>query len=237
MKRRWIKVLAITVVVLAVLFTVVDRVCVHYADNEAAQLAREKYDYANTTDGHLEVSIEGFPFLTQAFSKDFSHVKLTAEQFYIDTTTNAQGGYLNIQRLLLDLRDVRVTSLTSRSAEANLATGRLTLSYKELSGAVTRLAGHGRPIQVSQGSGSTGQAAHLKVTGTAGGKTLNGTGTLLAQGTELSLTLPGAGQTATVWRVGLPEGVGFTAARATPDGVEVSMVGHQVNLGSARYGG
>jgi hypothetical protein len=55
MRRRWVKVLAITVVVLAVLFTIADRVAVLYADKEATHLAAEKYGYQNTTDGHLNV--------------------------------------------------------------------------------------------------------------------------------------------------------------------------------------
>ncbi|GHB68752.1 hypothetical protein GCM10010397_43820 [Streptomyces spinoverrucosus] len=236
-RRRWVKVLAITVVVLAVLFTAADRLAVHYADKEAAQLAKEKYGYGNTTDGYLDVSIEGFPFLTQAAGQDFGHVTLTAGRFSIDTTSNTQGGYLHIDRLHLNLRDVKVTSLTARSAEANLATGTLSLSYKELSGVVTRLAGNGGPLQVSQAAGSSGQAARVKVSGTVGGTALNTTGTLLAQGTELSLTVPGAERASTVWRVDLPAGVGFTAARATADGIEISLVGHQVTLGSSRYGG
>jgi hypothetical protein len=231
-----VKVLAITVVVLAVLFTAADRLAVHFADKEATQLAKEKYGYANTTDGYLNVAIEGFPFLTQAIGTDFGHVTLSAGQFYIDTTSNTQGGYLNITRLRLDLRDVKVTSLTARSAEAGLATGTLTLSYKDLSGVVTRLAGNGGPLEVSQSPGSAGQAARLKVSGTVGGQALSSTGTLLAQGTELSLTVPGAEQASAVWQVSLPAGVGFSAARATADGVEINLVGHQVTLGSSRYG-
>lgn len=231
------KVLLITVVVLAALFTAADRVAVHYADKEATQLAKEKYGYANTTDGHLDVTIEGFPFLTQAADQEFGHVALTASRFSVDTTTNAQGGYLHIDRLHLDLRGVRVTSLTARSAEANLATGSLTLSYEELSGVLTRLAGTGGPLQVSRAPGSNGQAARVKVSGTVGGTALDTTGTLLAQGTELSLTVPGVERAGNVWRVGLPEGVGFESARAEADGVEIGLVGHQVTLGASRFGG
>ena len=53
---------------------------------------REKYGYENTTDGYLDLSIEGFPFLTQAASGEFDHVTLIPGMFYVDTTTNAQGG-------------------------------------------------------------------------------------------------------------------------------------------------
>lgn len=238
MKRRWVKVLLITVVVLAALFAAADRTAVHYANDEAAQLAKEKYGYGNTTDGYLDVSIEGFPFLTQAAGRDFGHVTLTAGGFYIDTTTNTQGGYLHIDRLHLDLRDVKVTSLTARSAEANLATGTLTLSYKELSGVVIRLAGSSGPLQVSRAPGSSGQVARVKISGTARGTELNTTGTLLAQGTELSLTVPGAERASTVWRVGLPAGVNFTAARATVKTAEWTPIGgFQVQLRYGTYDG
>uniref|UniRef100_A0AAU3HSE3 LmeA family phospholipid-binding protein n=1 Tax=Streptomyces sp. NBC_01393 TaxID=2903851 RepID=A0AAU3HSE3_9ACTN len=203
MRRRWVKVLAITVVALAVLFTIADRVAV--------------CGYPNTTDGHLNVWVEGFPFLSQAPGQTFARVKLTARQFTIDTTNNAQGGYLPVKQLQLDLHGVQVTSLTARSAEANLATGILTLSHKALSGVATRLAGNGGPIHISQAPGSTGQAARLKITGTVGGRELNSTGTLLAQGTEISLNLPGAEQPTATWRVQLPENVDFTEARATSD--------------------
>lgn len=231
------KVLLITVVVVAALFTAGDRVAVHYADKEATRLAAEKYGYANTTDGHLDVSIEGFPFLTQVAGEEFGHVTLSADRFSVDTTSNAQGGYLHVDRLRLDLRDVRVTSLTARSAEANLATGSLTLSYKELSGVLTRLAGNGGPLQVSRAPGSTGQAARVKVSGTVDGRASTVTGTLLAQGTELALTVPGVESAGLVWRVGLPQGVGFESARAAADGVEIGLVGHQVTLGSSRFDG
>ncbi|WP_343240061.1 DUF2993 domain-containing protein [Streptomyces sp. SID12488] len=237
MRRRWVKVLLITVVVLAALFTAADRTAVHYAHKEATRLAEQKYGYANTTDGHVDVTIQGFPFLTQAAGENFGHVKLTASRFTIDTTANLQGGYLHVDRLHLDLRDVRVTSLTARSAEANLVTGTLTLSYEELSGVLSRLTRDGGPLRVSRAPGSNGQAARVQVSGTVGGTALNATGTLLAQGTELSLTVPGVESAGNVWRVGLPEGVGFEAARATADGVEISLVGHQVTLGSSRFGG
>ncbi|MBX7552018.1 DUF2993 domain-containing protein [Streptomyces sp. tea 10] len=235
MRRRWVRVLAITVVVLAVLLTVADRVSVHYADKEAARLVKQKYGYANSTDSHVDVSIEGFPFLTQVLGQNFGHVRLTAGQFTVDTTSNAQGGYLHVKEFDLDLRGVTVTSLTARSAEANLATGTLKLSYDELSGVVTRLAGSGGPLRVSPAPGSAEQAAKVRITGTADGQHVDGTGTLLAQGNELTLTIPGVQRPAPVWRVDLPEGVGFTAARATADGVDISMVGHQVTLGRSRF--
>ncbi|MEU7338280.1 MULTISPECIES: DUF2993 domain-containing protein [unclassified Streptomyces] len=236
MRRRWVKVLAVTVVVLAVLFVVADRTAVHFADKEAERLVKEKYGYANSTDSSVDVSIEGFPFLTQAMSGDFDHVTLNAGNFTVDTTNNRQGGYLNVDRLHLDLRGVNVSSLTARSAYADLATGTLTLSYEDLSGVLTRLGRGGGPLKVSRAPGSDGQAARIKVSGTVGGAALNSTGTLLAQGTEITVTVPGAERAGSAWRVDLPEGVDFSGARAGADGVEISLVGHQVTLGASRFG-
>ncbi|MFE2508423.1 DUF2993 domain-containing protein [Streptomyces naganishii] len=235
MRRRWVKVLAVIVVVSAALFTVADRVAVHYADKEAARLAAEKYGYRDSTDGHLDVSIGGFPFLTQAFSQDFDHVELDAGKFTVDTTGNAQGGYLPVERLRIDLRHVRVTSLTAREAEADLATGDVTLSYDALSGAVSRLAASGGSVHVSQAQGSAGQAAKVKISGTIRGRQGDGEGTVLAQGNEISLTVPGSAQPVATWRVQLPENTGFTEARSTPDGIRISLVGHLVNLGASRF--
>lgn len=236
MRRRWVKVLTITVVVLAVLFTVADRVAVHYADKEATHLAAQKYGYANTTDGKLDVSIEGFPFLTQVADMDFSHVRLTADRFTLSTTTNRQGGYLNVDELNLDLYGVTVTSLTARSAEANRATGTVTLSYKELSGVLSRLA-HTGELTVSKAPGSHGQAARIKVSGAVGGTKASTTATLLAQGNEVMVKVPGVEEATTTWKVPLPQNAGFTAARATDDGVQLTLVGHQVQLGASRFGG
>ncbi|MFC4331011.1 DUF2993 domain-containing protein [Streptomyces andamanensis] len=236
MRRRWVKVLVITVVVLAGLFTAADRIAVHYAEKEVADLARSKYAYGNSTDAHLDVSIGGFPFLTQAVARDFGHVTLDARGFTVDTTDNAQGGYLSVDRLHLDMRHVEFTSLTARGAEANLVTGTLTLSYEQLSAALSRLTRGGGQVRLAQAPGSDGQAARVKVTGTAGGSPVDTTGTLLAQGTEFSLSVPGTPRATASWRVGLPENVGFTAARSTADGVEISLVGHLVNLGSSRFG-
>ncbi len=236
MRRRWVKVLTITVVVLAALFTAADRVAVHYADKEATHLAAAKYGYANTTDGHLDVSIEGFPFLTQVADLDFSHVKLTADRFTLNTTANRRGDYLHVDEFRLDLYDVSVTSLTARTAEANRATGTVTLSYEELSGVLTRLSGAG-PLKVSKAPGSHGQAARIKLSGSVGGTKQATTATLLAQGNEFSVRVPGVEKATNTWKLNLPQNVGFTAARATDDGVELSLVGHQVTLGSSRFGG
>ncbi|MFD9795552.1 hypothetical protein ACFWXK_31890 [Streptomyces sp. NPDC059070] len=73
------------------------------------------------------------------------------------------------------------------------------------------------------------------MTGAAGGRTRATTGTLLAQGTEITLTVPGAERVTATWRISLPENIGFTAAHSTEDGVDITLTGHQVALGNSRF--
>lgn len=238
MSRRWVKILGITLAVLAVLFTAADRLAVHFANKEITQLAKGNYGYGNTTDSYVDLSIKGFPFLTQAAGGSFDHVTLDAGKFFVSSTTDARGGYLHIDRLHLDLNDVHVASLSGRSAEANLVTGTLTLSYKELSEALSRLVGGGAPggtrLTVSPDSGSNGQEAHVKVSGTVAGKPVDSAGTVLAQGDEVGFHVPGLDESDVAWSVSLPVNTGFAQARAAENGLEVGIVGHQVRLGSTR---
>ncbi|MFE3639242.1 hypothetical protein [Streptomyces sp. NPDC059168] len=75
MRRRWARVVAITIVVLAVLLTVADRVAVHYAAKEATRLAAEKYGYVNTTDGHLAGPVpENVGFTTARATSDGARI-------------------------------------------------------------------------------------------------------------------------------------------------------------------
>ncbi|MEV5613971.1 DUF2993 domain-containing protein [Streptomyces sp. NPDC052225] len=144
MRRRWVRVLAIVVVVLVALGVTADRVAVHYAEGEAVRLAQQKYGYgAGSTNGYTDVSIHGFPFLTQAAGGALDHATISAGDFSLNTTVNAQGDHLDVRKFDLDLYDVTVTSLTARTAQANLVTGDLTLSYDALSGVLTRLLGEG----------------------------------------------------------------------------------------------
>ncbi|MFD8725836.1 DUF2993 domain-containing protein [Streptomyces sp. NPDC059629] len=235
MKRRWIKLTTIITVILAGVGIAADRVALHYAEQEAVGLVQEKYGYGSgSTDGFTHVDIHGFPFLTQAADRNFDHVTVAAGNFTLNTTANAVGDYLTVQELSLDLHGVTAASFTARSAEANLVTGRLTLSYKDLSGVITRLLGRGGALTVSPAPGTShGQETRLQITGTWNGRPLKTTGTLLAQGDEIQVTALDIATTPYTWRVVLPENTGFTTARTTPSGVDLELTGHQVILGTS----
>ncbi|MFG2489117.1 MULTISPECIES: DUF2993 domain-containing protein [Streptomyces] len=234
MRRRWVKVLVVVVVIIAGLFVAVDRIAVHYAEKEAVALAQERYGYgAGSTNGSAEVSIHGFPFLTQAADLRLDHVTLKAGNFSVNTTVNAQGDHLNVRTLNLDLRGLTVSSLTARSAGANLATGRLTIGYEDLSGVVSRLLGEGGALTVAPDTGGAGgvQEAGLRITGTWNGRPLNTAATVAVAADEFELRVPELGDTRYTWRVPMPQNINFTAARATPGGLELEATGHQVLLG------
>ncbi|MFG3343747.1 DUF2993 domain-containing protein [Streptomyces sp. NPDC048018] len=234
MKRRWVKVLVIMVVVLAGLFVAVDRIAVHYAEKEAVALAEERYGYgAGSTNGFTEVSIHGFPFLTQAADLSLDHVTLSAGNFSVNTTVNAQGDHLNVRKLDLDLQDLTASSLSARSAGANLVTGRVTIGYEDLSGVVSRLLGKGGALTVVPAAGSTagGQEAALRITGNWEGRPLDTAASVAVAADEFQLRVPELGGATYTWRVPLPRNIDFTAARSHPDGLELEVTGHQVVLG------
>ncbi|MFJ3906424.1 DUF2993 domain-containing protein [Streptomyces sp. NPDC090025] len=246
MKRRWVKVLTIVVVILAGLFVALDRIAVHFAEKEAVALVQEKYGYgASSTDGRTEVSIHGFPFLTQAADMRLDHVTLSAGNFSVNTTVNAQGDHLNIRALDLELRDLTASSLSARSAGANLVTGRVVIGYEDLSGVVSRLLAKGGGLTVAPAdqaqnnqtqsgtaqNGGSGEEARLKVSGTWDGRALNTPASISVAADEFQFRAPEISPEPYTWRIPLPQNIDITGSRATPEGLELELTGHQVVLG------
>lgn len=121
---RVLRTLLITVVVLGVLFVVVDRVAVWVAESEAASRVKGAQGFSADPD----ISIEGFPFLTQVAAGKLERVRATAE----DVRAGSGGATLRISRFDADLRDVRITD-NYRSAVADRASGRALVTYQDLS--------------------------------------------------------------------------------------------------------
>jgi hypothetical protein len=96
-RRRWPLVLVIVVVVLAGLFVVADRVAVRYADNEFATHI-QKQGFSSKPD----VTIQGFPFLTQLAARDFKDVHITA--------TGEKTGPVTIDDINATLKNIKLNS-------------------------------------------------------------------------------------------------------------------------------
>jgi LmeA-like phospholipid-binding len=117
-RRRWPVVLLIIVVVLAGLAVVGDRIAASYAENRiASEIQKQGFG------ARPDVTIHGFPFLTQVLDRHFPHAGMTAR--------NVREGPLTISRIDGDVRDVRVNS-AFRSGSIGSVDGTATVSFGDL---------------------------------------------------------------------------------------------------------
>ncbi|MFF4254025.1 DUF2993 domain-containing protein [Streptomyces sp. NPDC001663] len=128
---RALRILLIVVVILGGLFVIADRVAVHFAENEAADKLKTTENLASTPD----VSIKGFPFLTQVASGELDDVEVDIKDYEADTgtATSGNGGpkSIRIDDLKADMKGVKFSGDYS-SATASTATGTATIAYDEL---------------------------------------------------------------------------------------------------------
>jgi hypothetical protein len=117
-RRRWPLVVLIIVVVLAGLAVVGDRIAASYAEHRiASEIQKEGFG------SRPDVTIYGFPFLTQVLDRHFPHAHMTAR--------NVHEGPLNISRIDGDVREVRVDS-GFRKGTIGSVDGTATVSFGDL---------------------------------------------------------------------------------------------------------
>ncbi|MEV5428294.1 DUF2993 domain-containing protein [Streptomyces sp. NPDC052701] len=136
---RALRILLIVVVVLGGLFVIADRLAVNFAENEAADRLKANENLSVTPD----VSIKGFPFLTQVASGALDDVEVGIEEY--EATTGGGEGRIRIDDLRADMKGVEFSGDYS-SAVAASATGTATVSYEEL-----LRAAESEPTQVAPG--------------------------------------------------------------------------------------
>ncbi|MEV6384702.1 DUF2993 domain-containing protein [Streptomyces sp. NPDC051773] len=122
---RALRILVIVAVILGGLFVVADRVAVGFAEDEAAQQLKASEGLTSTPD----VSIKGFPFLTQVAGGELDDVEVGIENF--EASTGKPDESIRIADLKANMRGVAFSSDYS-SATATSATGTATISYDEL---------------------------------------------------------------------------------------------------------
>ncbi|MET9444472.1 DUF2993 domain-containing protein [Streptomyces sp. NPDC006610] len=121
---RALRILLIVVVVLGGLFVAADRIAVHFAEGEAADRLRANENLAATPD----VSINGFPFLTQVAGGELDDVEVGIDTY---EATSGKGGTIRIDDLRANMKGVDFAADYS-SATARSATGTASVSYEEL---------------------------------------------------------------------------------------------------------
>ncbi|MCL7425089.1 DUF2993 domain-containing protein [Streptomyces sp. YS415] len=121
---RALRILLIVVVVLGGLFVLADRLAVGFAEDEVAEKLKNTENLATTPD----VSIKGFPFLTQVAGGELDDVEVGMEDY---EATSETGETIRIDDLRANMKNVRFSGDYS-SATAATATGTASISYAEL---------------------------------------------------------------------------------------------------------
>ncbi|MFD5071008.1 DUF2993 domain-containing protein [Streptomyces sp. NPDC058369] len=226
---RALRISAVVLVILVAVLVAVDRVAVYVAESQA----EDRVKVPGAQIGSTDVSIKGFPFLTQvAGSKlDAVDVKITGIE------THAGGRTLRISTMNAELRDVRLTDGFS-GATAARASGTAVISYKDLTaaasdGVVVEYGGKGK-VKVTGAVNILGRTITRSVLSTV---TLIGGHTVRVHADKV----PGEGipgleklvrdQTDFEREVGgLPNGLKLEKMQPTADGLEISVTGTDVRL-------
>ncbi|MEW2292237.1 DUF2993 domain-containing protein [Streptomyces sp. NPDC006743] len=236
---RALRVLLIVVVVLGVLFVVVDRVAVHFAEGQVADRLRSTEHLASTPD----VSIDGFPFLTQLAGGELDDVEVGIKDYEAAT---GEGDKIRIDDLKADMRGVEFSG-DYRSATAARATGTATIAYDELLKAAKSTPtdiGFGLKAQVvglsDGGDGKIRLAVRI-----ASFPVVHVLGSIEVKGDRMRVTADGmpklAGLAFAESRMRaitdfqqaldqLPGGIRLDSVRAGKDGVQITVKGSHVKL-------
>ncbi|WP_394432832.1 LmeA family phospholipid-binding protein [Streptomyces sp. SGAir0957] len=126
---RALRILLIFVVIVGGLFVIADRVAVHFAEDKAADKIRTSEGLADNPD----VSIKGFPFLTQVVGGTLDDVEIGIKNY----DAKSGGDSIRIADLDAEMHGVEFDSSYS-SATAESATGTARISYDELLKAVKK---------------------------------------------------------------------------------------------------
>ncbi|OIK01116.1 LmeA family phospholipid-binding protein [Streptomyces colonosanans] len=122
---RALRILLIFIVVLGGLFLIVDRVAVHFAENEAADRLKAHENLATTPD----VSIHGFPFLTQLIDGELDDIEVGIKDY--EAVSGNGNERIRIDDLNAHMKGVKFSGDYS-SATAADATGTALIAYDEL---------------------------------------------------------------------------------------------------------
>ncbi|MFH8373652.1 DUF2993 domain-containing protein [Streptomyces cyaneofuscatus] len=226
---RALRILLVLLVVVGALFVAADRLALHFAESEAEDRVRISGGSTGTT----EISIKGFPFLTQLAASEFDRVDVVLK----DMKTEAAGRAIRVGEVRARLHDVKLGSGYS-SATAARATGTAVVSYADLTAAAedgvtvayggdgkVKVTGTveilGRPISRSVVSTVTrvdGQTIRVRADEVPG-EGIPGVEQLVRTRTDFEGDIDG-----------LPKGLELQKIQATESGLEIALNGSDVSL-------
>jgi hypothetical protein len=193
---RALRILLIIAVILGGFFVAADRIAVNMAESEAA----DRITFPQGTVGSTEVSIKGFPFLTQVAGKELDEVGITLTGI----EANAAGHRVRVGEMSADLFQVRLEGGGYFSATAARAEGTARISYADL----TKAAGDGITIPY-------GDNGKVKVPGEG----VPGLEDLIREKTDFDRRI---GE--------LSAGLKLEKVEAKPDGVVITVSGKDIAL-------
>ncbi|MCQ0023362.1 DUF2993 domain-containing protein [Streptomyces somaliensis DSM 40738] len=226
---RALRTLLIIAVVLGGLFTIADRLAVAAAESKAADRIRVQQGLSRTPD----VSISGFPFLTQALAGELDRVDVAMTGVEV----TAGGRKVRVGELGAELHGVRLENGYSRAVAAS-ATGAARISYEELRKAsdhdvVLGYGGNGK-LKVTGSVEVLGRKVTRSVLSTVSvvdggtlrvradrvpGEDIPGVEELVRRRTDFDRKVSG-----------FPAGLEIRKVQAVPDGLEVTVAGRNVVL-------
>ncbi|MBH5335600.1 DUF2993 domain-containing protein [Streptomyces pactum] len=221
----------ITLVVLIGLFVAADRLAVNWLENKAADEIKSREGLAIDP----EVSIKGFPFLTQVLDKELEEIEINLDGLVTDA---GQGRPVRVTELRAVLHQVKISGDLS-GATAERASGRAHISYEDLSAAA------GPGIKVSQAPKNAEGKSQVKITGNFMGLSMSANGTVsLVDGNTIRVrvnsippAIPGRLEQEVRSRTdfdrtvdGMPSGLRLEGVETTPEGLDISVGGSQVDL-------
>jgi hypothetical protein len=230
---RVARVVLVVLIVLGGLFVAADRVAVRIVEGKAADRAQVSEGLAHKP----KVSIEGFPFLTQAASGTLDEVKVSAD----DIRAGGDGRSVRIDSFHADLRGVKLSDGFSH-AVADTADGVAFITFADL----TRAAPAG--VTVSYAGESTGGKTLVKLSAKVQGVgselsvlselTVSADSTISLHAQPLPTAFTALGLDGRIRQhidfrrtlTHLPRGIALTSVTAAPDGISVVLGGTHVVL-------
>ncbi|MEV6261244.1 DUF2993 domain-containing protein [Streptomyces sp. NPDC051784] len=228
---RALRILLIIAVVLGGVFVALDRAAVYFAESEA----ESRVSFGGVETGSTDVSIKGFPFLTQVADSELDRVDVTVK----DIRASAAGRDIRISEIRAELSQVTLGAGYT-SATASHATGTAVVSYA----ALTEAADDGVTVTYG-GDGKVKVTGRIRIPLLDKVLTRSVTSTVtLVGGNTVRVhadKVPGEGIPGLEGLVrqktdferkigGLPDGLELERIEVAPGGLEISMTGSDVAL-------
>ncbi|MFV2087340.1 DUF2993 domain-containing protein [Micromonospora sp. LOL_021] len=158
--RRSLAVVAVLLLVLALVLVVADRVAVAYAERAVADQIRQQVAGQNIESSEPEVSIGGFPFLSQVATGRYQSVSIVLR----DVSAAVNGNSVRLPTLDVDARGVQAPLETLRTGQgevtAETVQGTATVSYDSIVQLIDQPG-----VELSEQDGQLGVTAPVDILG------------------------------------------------------------------------